>query len=124
MKFIKPILIAKNVVEFEIEADASLCNPAGSLHGGFLSAIADDITTFSVIAADDQGRPGSTIDMSITFLKAARLGTRVKAVGRTFKVGRTLAFCDCTFSDISSGEILSHYKQTKFVSGSGTMAKL
>jgi acyl-coenzyme A thioesterase 13 len=100
-----------------------LCNPGGSLHGGYLAAIADDLTTYALMASDPEGRHGSTIDMSITFIKAALCGNAVNACARTLKAGRTLAFTECSFYDLKSGELLSHYKQTKYVS-TGANTKL
>lgn len=100
-----------------LDADISLCNPGGTLHGGFQAAIADDVTTYALIAADPLGRPGSTIDMSISCYKAIPAGARVLIRARAVKIGRTLAFCECSFHDATTQDILSHYKQTKFVSG-------
>ena len=62
------------------------------MHGGAQASFADDITTYAIAAADPEGRYGSTIDMSITFLKAAPLGAKVSIQARCLKLGRTLAF--------------------------------
>lgn len=57
-------------------------------HGGILAALIDLTADFAVAAKI--GRGGPTIDMRVDFLRPATPGA-LRVVGRTIKLGRTLA---------------------------------
>jgi uncharacterized protein (TIGR00369 family) len=77
------------------------CNGKGFLHGGLISALADNAMGLSVIEAVRQqnmerGRSGSTVSLALDFLASGQMGQWVEFVPRVLKVGKGLAFADCT----------------------------
>jgi uncharacterized protein (TIGR00369 family) len=79
------------------------CNGRGFLHGGVLSALADNAMGLSVIETlkaegTERARAGLTLTLTIDFLSVAHLGQLLEIRPRVLKAGRTLAFVDCLAS--------------------------
>ena len=79
------------------------CNSKGFLHGGVLSALADNAMGLSAIEAANacglrRTRPGVTLSLAIDFLSTGRIGQWLEVEPRVLKVGRSVAFVDCVVS--------------------------
>ena len=79
------------------------CNGRGFLHGGVLSALADNAMGLSVIETlraegKERARAGVTLTLAIDFLSVAHVGQLLEIRPRVLKAGRTLAFVDCVAS--------------------------
>lgn len=79
------------------------CNSKGFLHGGVLSALADNAMGLSAIEAANalglrRARAGVTLSLAIDFLSTGGIGQWLEVVPRVLKVGRSVAFVDCVVS--------------------------
>ena len=91
-------------------------NLGGTLHGGFSAHLVDSVTTLALMTAEG-GLPGVSVDMHLTYLKAAQVGEEVEIVARTVRKGRTLAFLECEIRSMSTGAALVRGSHTKFIGG-------
>ncbi|KAM0747573.1 hypothetical protein T439DRAFT_359354 [Meredithblackwellia eburnea MCA 4105] len=78
-------------VRFTIEvlADEAFCNMFGILHGGCVSYIFDQITSAALITAT--GSPHVSINLSVSFLGTASVGTKLRVIGSTSSIGRNIS---------------------------------
>jgi uncharacterized protein (TIGR00369 family) len=93
-------LAAVKAGEAVIEFDASEAhaNPMGTLHGGVLCDIADAAMGMAFGAALAEGESFTTLELKINFLKPV-WKSRLKAVGRVVKQGRTIGLIECDITD-------------------------
>lgn len=56
------------------EGTPALLNPAGTVQGGMLGAMLDDVTAFLVTATLGAGEHCATLDLHLSFLRPARCG--------------------------------------------------
>lgn len=93
------------------------------IHGGAILSLADCAATgaaWSVIAEPERHR-GLTIDVSLSFLSAAR-GADLTATARVVKRGGTICFCDVDITD-SDGVPIARAKVTYKLSRKATPAE-
>ncbi len=93
--------VGNGLVTIALCARPSHCNGKGFVHGGLISALADNAMGLSVIETlREQGveseRNGSTVSLAVDFLASAQVGQWVEFVPRVLKVGGSLGFADCT----------------------------
>lgn len=85
----------KSVLKAEITDTAR--NVWGSIHGGFLYAMAD--TAAGALMRLKHGRRNVTLDGSISYLRPTANVTELTAVGREVKVGGHVAFLEVDLTD-------------------------
>ncbi len=73
-------------------------NPAGFIQGGFLAAMLDDTMGPAVFAATDGALYTATIDMSVSYLRPARVGP-LFGEGQVVQLGKTVAFIEAQLTD-------------------------
>lgn len=78
-------------VEVSFEATGDFLNPAGSVQGGFLTAMLDDTMGPALAVTLDPDRYGTTIELKVSFLRPAKPG-RLVGRGRVLHSGSTIAF--------------------------------
>ncbi len=98
-------------IEVSFEATEAFLNPAGTVQGGFLTAMLDDTMGPALAATLDPGRYGTTIDLKVSFLRPAKPG-RLVGRGRIVHRGGTIAFL--------AGELLDESGQVVAVGSSTT----
>lgn len=77
--------------ELTLVAGGQHSNPVGVVHGGALATLMDAATGVAVQTELPVGAGYSTIDLHVRYLRPVRPGQVVAAVGRTVRMGRTLA---------------------------------
>ena len=82
-----------DTVVLEYEPGANLLNPIGTLQGGIVAAILDDVFSVAILArlAVDDSAP--TVEMKVSYLQPVLAG-RVRGIGRVLKQGRSMAFVE------------------------------
>ena len=70
------------------------CHSGYICQGGFVAGWIDSAMAHAVMAHTDGQRSPATLEIKITYLKAAIKGTRVKAVGWVEKMGKQVAFLE------------------------------
>ncbi|XP_023346911.1 acyl-coenzyme A thioesterase 13 [Eurytemora carolleeae] len=88
-------------------------NRGETLHGGFSAHLVDTVTTMALMT-NEGGLPGVSVDMSLSYLKAAKIGEEIFIEARTLKKGRTLAFLECEIKN-KNGDLLVKGSHTKFI---------
>src|SRR5262252_5415424 len=78
----------------EVEVTAAHLNLRGVMHGGAIATLIDWAGTIATVTGDDEHRSGVTTDLSISYLSAAPLGTRLRAEATLLKADRAMAFVD------------------------------
>jgi uncharacterized protein (TIGR00369 family) len=82
---------------------AAHCNGRGFLHGGVISALADQAMGLSVIQAMGhrnmaRGGQGFTVNLALDFLASGQVGQWAEFAPRVLKLGGSIAFVDCIAS--------------------------
>lgn len=87
--FIDPQLISLTDGEAEVhwQAKDDHLNRFGSVHGGALAGLID---TVGAIAALTQKKRMVTIEMNVSYIKAANINTKVIAKGKVIQSGKSL----------------------------------
>ncbi|CAN5610639.1 PaaI family thioesterase [soil metagenome] len=79
------------VADFSVRED--MTNPGGVLHGGAATAILDDLIGAMVFTLGREFAYAS-INLTIDFLHAARLGEVVTAVAEVIREGKSIVHCE------------------------------
>lgn len=112
------ISIGEGAAEVRIPVQDTIQNWGGTLHGGAIATLVDNVGTLAIMAADREGRPGVTTDLNVSYFSAAPSGAVVRVAGKTVKCGRTLAFVEVDLFLETEGERGKHLAQgrmTKFL---------
>jgi len=101
--------------EFRVEPEHT--NVAGLLHGGFTASLVDSISTLALLT-HHRRVPGVSVNLSITYLKAAQVGDEVVVAAAADKIGRNLAFLSVTLSQKGTNNVLAKGTHTKYIGSS------
>ncbi|MBY0344996.1 MAG: PaaI family thioesterase [Sphingomonadales bacterium] len=82
----------------------SHCNARGLLHGGVISALADNAMGLACVT-QMEGVSALTVSLSVDFLSVGRSGQWLAVRGVPAKLGRTLAFADAQIE--ADGELIA-----------------
>ena len=83
----------------KINVDKRFSNQHGTLHGGAASTIADTATTVALSGFDTKNRTNSSVNLTLSYLAPALLGSDVYVLNDVVKVGRNLGFTECRIYD-------------------------
>ncbi len=86
-----------------MEIGTAHCNGRGFLHGGVISALADNAMGLSVAQVMvhrelPRGAQGFTVNLAVDFLASGQVGQWAEFAPRVLKVGGSIAFVDCLVS--------------------------
>ncbi|XP_075234378.1 acyl-coenzyme A thioesterase 13-like isoform X2 [Lycorma delicatula] len=97
----------------EMTVEEEHTNRNGTLHGGYTAIIVDVITSLALYTS----KPvvGVSVNMHISYLKAASLGDQILIEAKTNKLGRTLAFLDVVIKKKEGGDLIATGSHTTFV---------
>ncbi|XP_011214495.2 acyl-coenzyme A thioesterase 13 [Bactrocera dorsalis] len=101
----------KCTAEFKVAPEH--LNRGGTLHGGFTATIVDMVTTYALMSKPCN--PGVSVDLHVTYLKAAKEGDTILVSANTIRAGKKLAFIECVLMQKNDGAIVAKGGQTKFV---------
>lgn len=91
-------------------------NLGGTMHGGFTSTLVDCISTYALMT-QGTGAPGVSVDLHITFMKAAFPGDLVTVDAKTLRAGKRLAFLSVDLSKNDGKDKIAHGQHTKYLQG-------
>jgi uncharacterized protein (TIGR00369 family) len=101
-------------VVLALRARQAHCNSRSFVHGGLISALADNAMGLSLgqtLRQCDNTSPGLvTISLSLDFLGSAQIGQWLEVVPRVLRAGRSLGFVDCIVS--ADGEAIARGSAT------------
>jgi uncharacterized protein (TIGR00369 family) len=82
-------------VDIGLRLSEAHCNARGFVHGGLISALADNSMGHSCKAVLDGESSLLTVNLSVDFLGVAQPGAWLQVVSDVVKAGRGLCFADC-----------------------------
>ncbi len=80
------------------DAPPTLANMMGFVQGGFLAGMLDSTMGLAVRSLLPAGATAPTLEMKVTYLKPATIGT-LTGYGRVIKLGGTIGFLDAELQD-------------------------
>lgn len=92
------------------EAGKDFANPMGNIQGGFIAAMLDDAMGPALVATLPPGEFAPTLEMKVTFLEPARVGT-LWAHGRVVKRAKRHAFVEGELVD-GNGTLIARASAT------------
>jgi len=98
---------------FKMKVDESHLNGLGTLHGGMTAFLVDYLTTIAVFTKPPH-LPGVSIDMSISYLRAAPVGEEITINAEVVKMGRNLVFTSAELLN-EDGKLVAKASHTKFI---------
>ena len=72
------------------------------------------MSSLALVTAQEEFRPGVSVDMSLTYMKPARIGEEIIIEARALKAGRTMAFLECEIRN-KDDALLVKGSHTKFL---------
>ena len=86
-------------VVLEYEPGANFLNPIGTLQGGIVAAILDDVFSVAILARLDPDDSAPTVEMKVSYLRPVLAG-RVRGIGRVLRQGRGMAFVEAELQSL------------------------
>jgi uncharacterized protein (TIGR00369 family) len=82
-----------------------MANPFGSVHGGIIATLIDEVTGAAVTSAIESAS-APTVSMNLEYLHAIAIGGTYTAVGEIVRMGRAMAIADARIMD-EGGKVLA-----------------
>ena len=92
-------------VHMRFTALPSFINPGGTVHGGMLAAMLDELLAVTMGVVMREGEYNITLDLGSRFLKAAQLGT-IEGFGQVIKRGRAVGFVEGELRDMQGAVLV------------------
>jgi uncharacterized protein (TIGR00369 family) len=92
----------------DMPASGWLLNSAGAIGGGTLAIMADIAFGCSIQSELGPAIPYTTAELSMTFLRPARLGSTLSASGQAIHVGRSVALSEAFVLEEGSERLIAH----------------
>jgi len=102
------------VVMAELTVSERLSNSYATLHGGGVATLVDVLGTLALLSVDSQ-RAGVSLEMSISFVAAAKAGDHLIATGRMLKAGRNVGFTEVDIRRRDDGKLIATGRHTKML---------
>ncbi|KAJ8958258.1 hypothetical protein NQ318_017402 [Aromia moschata] len=99
----------------ELKVSEEHTNPLGGLHGGLSATLVDCVSTYALMSHKQNGVPNVSVDIHMTYLKAAKIGDEIEIHANTIRTGKNLAFLEVAIKNKSTGDVLVKGSHTKFL---------
>ncbi|WP_232835690.1 PaaI family thioesterase [Actinocorallia populi] len=86
-------------VELAWTPDVKLCNPGGTVHGGFIATILDNAVCLAASSLGDVFVPQLTLNLNIDYLRAVQAGETYRVIGTVTHAGRSRTVSAATLFD-------------------------
>nr|CDS29678.2 acyl coenzyme A thioesterase 13 [Hymenolepis microstoma] len=107
------ISVNENSLRCRFHVSEKEANSLNTLHGGYTSSLIDFISTVDLLR---QGvNKTVSVDLATSFMRAAPVGSWVQVESRVLRSGKTLAFCEVSLHDETSGKLIAKGRHTKFI---------
>ena len=91
--------VEDETVVLEYDPGEHLFNPIGTLQGGMVAAILDDVFSVAILARLGESDSAPTVEMKVSYIRPVLRG-RVRGIGRVLKQGRSMAFVEAELTDM------------------------
>lgn len=92
---------------FTLPVRNALANPFGTMHGGAVALLMDEIIGWAVLTLDLPVRY-TTVNLHVDYLWGASLDTTVRAEARVLRSGKRIVCAECTITAADNGTLLAH----------------
>jgi uncharacterized protein (TIGR00369 family) len=107
--------VTDDEVVFSLEPQEFHYNPAGTVHGGVITTLADTAMTTAIIARLPAGKWAPTLEVKVNFIRPITEATgRVFCAGRVIHVGSTTAVAESRVVD-ADGKLYAHATTTSAI---------
>lgn len=120
---LKLLSAADGMCRCELNVQSKMLNVSGKLHGGVTASLVDAVSTYA-LTTTGEGRPGSSIDLNVSYLRPVNEGESIIITAQTLRCGRQVAVCSVEVTNKSSGQLLAHGKHTKYVGDTAPTANV
>ena len=90
----------------EVELEEKHLNPFGGIHAGLYASVIDTAAYWSAYCDMDESQGYTTIDTNVSNLSSISKG-KLRVVGKTIKVGRSICLCE-VFVYNESDRLIAH----------------
>ncbi|XP_059174991.1 acyl-coenzyme A thioesterase 13-like [Physella acuta] len=98
----------------ELKVSPKMLNVSGSLHGGVTASLIDAVSTYALMTTGT-GRPGSSIDLNISYMRPIKLDDVIVISAKTLNCGKKIAVSTVDISSKQTGKLVAQGRHTKFV---------
>ncbi|KOB79310.1 Thioesterase superfamily member 2 [Operophtera brumata] len=99
----------------EFQVGPEHLNQVGTLHGGFIAHMVDAVSTYALTSNENIETRGVSIELSLSYLNAAREGDNIEIEANTKKTGKKIAFLQVEVRNKDSRAILATGRHTKYI---------
>lgn len=93
-------------VNIEFEVREEFLNPLGTIHGGAIAAIMDEIMGMQLFLKSNKEDSYFALNISVDFVKNAKLGEKLCAKPEVIRIGRKTAVLRCTLTN-EAGQVIA-----------------
>lgn len=101
-------------VTAQMPVTQKVAQPSGVLHGGASAALAETVGSMAAILLCANGKPVLGIDIYMNHVRAAQIGSWVRATATALHTGKTLQHWDIKITN-PEGKLISYGKHTTIV---------
>eukprot|EP00057_Strongylocentrotus_purpuratus_P029570 XP_011684044.1 PREDICTED: acyl-coenzyme A thioesterase 13-like [Strongylocentrotus purpuratus] len=101
------VAATQNKVTAEYVVKSEHCNNHETLHGGFTATAIDFLTTVALMIDEEDSRPGVSLNLSVNYLKALKVGEKVTVEGEVLRKGRSVAYTTARILN-EKGDLAAH----------------
>ncbi|BHF72523.1 hypothetical protein SprV_0401559000 [Sparganum proliferum] len=102
-----------NCLKCRFQVTKETSNSFHTLHGGYIASLVDFLSSVDLMR---RGRLAHvSVELSTSYVKAAKMNSWISAESYILKQGKTLAFCEVSLFDEASGSLLAKGKHTKYM---------
>ena len=96
---------ANHRIEASFLATAELCNPIGTVQGGILTAMLDELMSISAMVAGNFAIVVPTLEIKTSYIRAVKPGS-LSGWGRVVRMGRNVVFLEGALHD-AEGQLVA-----------------
>lgn len=100
-------------IEASFRAGPELCNPIGTVQGGILTAMLDDLMSFAAIASSGLSIVVPTLEIKTSYVRPAKPGA-LTGWGKVVRMGRNVVFLEGALHD-ADGQLVATASSTAMV---------
>ena len=101
----KTVLMQDGHAEMSWTPTPDMANPFGSVHGGIIATLIDEVTGAAVTSAIESAT-APTVSLNVDYLYAIPIGGTYTALGEIIRMGRAMAIADARILD-QEGKLLA-----------------
>jgi uncharacterized protein (TIGR00369 family) len=107
------VAVEEGSAAFEGRPGAHLCNPMGTVHGGYLSTLLDSALGSAVLSRLPAGAAYTTAQLNVNLIRPVTPDTgTLRATAAAIHVGRSLGTAEAQLTGIDDGKLYAHATAT------------